>query len=105
VWTQSPRKRAKARDKEEGKRLSKGRRVHQGKGRLCSRASRHINKELQSIQVWLLLYQVHLYFLSLLYLCFEVSKYIHPSLTGFSHGGFSRVMLTKNMMCSFVMHA
>jgi hypothetical protein len=29
-------------------------------------------------------------------ICFEISIYISISLTGFPHGGFSRVMLTKN---------
>jgi hypothetical protein len=29
-------------------------------------------------------------------ICFQISIYISISLTGFPHGGFSRVMLTKN---------
>jgi hypothetical protein len=57
-------------------------------GCLCSWDSRHIYKGLQSIQVWLLMYQVHLYLFSLLYSCFEISKYIHLSLNWFSSGGF-----------------
>jgi hypothetical protein len=38
------------------------------KGAFLQWASRHIFKGLQSIQVWLLLYQVHLYMFSLLYI-------------------------------------
>jgi hypothetical protein len=51
-------------------------------------SSRHIYKELQSIQSWVAIVPGSLVFISLLYSCFEISKYIHLSLTGFPHGGF-----------------
>jgi hypothetical protein len=53
-------KRAKGLAREEGR--------TKAKGALLQWASRHIFKGLQSIQEWLLLYQVHLYMFSLLYI-------------------------------------
>jgi hypothetical protein len=50
-------------------------------------SSRHIYKELQSIQSWVAIVPGSLVFISLLYSCFEISKYIHLSLTGFPPWG------------------
>lgn len=50
----------------------------------------------------LVLYQVPCVF-TCCSICFHISIYISISLTGFLHGGFSRVMLTKNHLCTFVM--
>jgi hypothetical protein len=61
---------AKAKARQEARKEAKGLAREEGrtkaKGALLQRASRHIFKGLQSIQVWLLLYQVHLYMFSLL---------------------------------------
>jgi hypothetical protein len=80
--------------KEEGRTKAKGARL-QG-------ASKDIFKGLQGIREGLLMYQVHLYMFSVLYILFDF--YIHLLQTGFPHGGFSRVMLTKNL-CVIFMHA
>jgi hypothetical protein len=87
---QGPRQRQRQKSKRQGKgkRLSKGRRVHQGKGCLCSRASRHIYKELQSILSWVAIVPGSLVFISLLYYCFEISNIYLSLLLVFPMGVF-----------------
>jgi hypothetical protein len=68
-------------------------------------SNRHIYKEFQTIQSWVAIVPGSLVFISFLYSSFEISKYIHLSLTGFPHGGFFQGHVSQNMMHSFVMHA
>ena len=81
-----------------------GKEVHQGKGRLGLRlASTSLRDSITSLRRS---FDCIRFLVYLLVVAFSLRSpiYISISLTGFPHGSFSRVMLTKNT-CTFVMFA